>query len=162
TSAPADPTDQRWSSINQTSMNVTVIVCGTISRAEATWMRRRTCARRYGLASSSALAVARVFRGGSGTPTGQSNPHQLHIAAPDPARAHPSAPGPPQGIPGCWGVLRPPPPKPAGVGGNPAAPRRAGGGVAPPRGQPAEEENPPPPPRGGARRGEKTRNRRER
>jgi hypothetical protein len=36
TTAPAFATDQPWSSINQTSMNVTVTACGIISSDETT------------------------------------------------------------------------------------------------------------------------------
>ncbi len=42
TSPPAAATVQWWWLISQTSMNVTVTVCGIISSAETVWIRHST------------------------------------------------------------------------------------------------------------------------
>ncbi|BBZ48780.1 hypothetical protein MHEI_04970 [Mycobacterium heidelbergense] len=42
TKRPAAATDQPWSFISQTSMNVTVTVCGIISSADVAWIRYST------------------------------------------------------------------------------------------------------------------------
>ena len=66
---PAAAIDQPSFLISQTSMNVTVTVCGIISSDDTAWMRHSTEETRYGLASSSWVAVSRDLRGGSTTPT---------------------------------------------------------------------------------------------
>ncbi|BBY07819.1 hypothetical protein MNVI_31370 [Mycobacterium noviomagense] len=124
TSAPAAPIDQWHSLSNHTNMNVTVTVCGIISSAETAWIRHSTFDPRYGLASSSVVAVARGFRGGSRTPSAHAIPDNMQItaanviAAAKPCSASSGITAAPNAIPKGWAVCRTPIATPRRSGGN--------------------------------------------
>ncbi|BBZ38401.1 hypothetical protein MCNS_14640 [Mycobacterium conspicuum] len=79
--APAAGIDQPSFRISQTSMNVTVTVCGIISSDDTAWIRQSIAEPRYGLASSRWVAASRDLRGGSATPTMLSRAAAAHATA---------------------------------------------------------------------------------
>jgi hypothetical protein len=127
---PAAATDQpRWC-ISHTSMNVTVTVCGIISRPATAWMRHSTNDPRYGLASSSSVAVLRDFLGGSTIPSALATAATVHISprnispARGPRSASPGMTNAPKAIPNGCAVWRIPIARPRCRGGNQAATSR--------------------------------------
>ncbi|OBK49196.1 hypothetical protein A5655_02680 [Mycobacterium sp. 1081908.1] len=81
TRPPAAATDQWWWFISQTSMNVTVTVCGIMSRPATAWMRHSTDDPRYGLASSAVLAASRGLRTGLTMPRALATVAAVHTSA---------------------------------------------------------------------------------
>ncbi|OBG22692.1 hypothetical protein A5764_12405 [Mycobacterium sp. 852002-51057_SCH5723018] len=124
TKPPAAAIDQRWSFISQTSMKVTVTVCGIISRPPTAWMRHNTDDPRYGLASSCAVAVPRGLRGESTMPTALVNAAAAHTSAGNirpacgPRSASSGMISAPNAIPSGCAVCRMPIARPRCCGGN--------------------------------------------
>ncbi|BBX72779.1 hypothetical protein MSHI_06850 [Mycobacterium shinjukuense] len=124
TKTPASATDQPWWFISQTSMNVTVTVCGIISNAEAACIRHKTDDPRYGLASSASEAFRRDCRGGSATPRRLATAATVHAIAGNispawvPRSASSGITSAPEAIPNGCAVWRIPMARPRCCGGN--------------------------------------------
>src|SRR5574340_952326 len=124
TTALAVPIGQFVSTINQTSMNVATTHCGTISSADAKWMRHSTVDPWYGLANSWSEAADRGARGGSTTPIAQATAASVQIIAGNisardrPCSASSGITAAPNAIPNGCAVWRTPITSPRWCGGN--------------------------------------------